>query len=187
MKSLQGHFLVASPHLPDTNFLRSVVLMIQHDAEGAFGVVLNRVGQKTVTELWQDAGEEPIECEQLVNVGGPVEGPLLALHTYSPCSQVEVLPGLYMATRKDYLHRIARLGRKFRIFNGYAGWGPGQLDNELGIGGWLTYPATKEDVFLDTDEMWKQISGKIGLEILAPTIGRQHVPDEPWLNYAPTV
>jgi putative transcriptional regulator len=182
MKSLQGEFLVASPHLPDPNFYRTVVLMIQHDAEGAFGVVLNRPGERTVAEIWEAVGEEPTDCPQPVYLGGPVEGPLLALHRCQDCSQCEILPGLFMATDKDHLRRIVNLPEDFRIFCGYSGWGPGQLESELEIGGWLTSPASVDDIFLPGEEMWKQISGRIGLEILGSTIGRQPVPEEPWLN-----
>jgi putative transcriptional regulator len=182
MKSLQGEFLVASPHLPDPNFFRTVVLLIQHADDGAFGVVLNRPGKRTVTEIWEAVGESDINCDLPVYLGGPVEGPLLALHRHAAFSQNQVMPGLYIATGKDQLKRIVRDKREFRVFCGYAGWGPGQLDSEIEIGGWLTSSGCSEDVFLPAEEMWKQISGRIGLEILAPTIGRQPVPEQPWLN-----
>lgn len=182
MKSLQGEFLVASPHLPDPNFYRTVVLMIQHDEEGAFGVVLNRPGDRTVAEIWEAIGEGPIDCPLPVYLGGPVEGPLLALHRNPASSQSKVLKGLYMATSKEHLQRIVRGSREFCVYCGYAGWGPGQLEFEMEMGGWLTTPARVEDVFLPCDEMWKQVSGRIGLTILASAIGRQKVPDEPWLN-----
>jgi putative transcriptional regulator len=180
--SLQGHFLVASPHLPDPNFFRSVVLMIQHNDSGAFGVVLNRPSRKTVRELWALLGEGGCHCEQAVYLGGPVEGPLLALHTHPACAQNDVLPGLFMATRKEYLKRVFQSESRYRIFCSYSGWGPGQLESELEAGGWLTHPATLDDIFADADHLWRRITGKIGLQILAPTIGKRGVPDEPWLN-----
>ena len=61
MKSLKGHFLVASPHLPDDNFYHSVVLMVQHDQEGAVGLVLNRPTKNTVQEIWQLVAGPPNE------------------------------------------------------------------------------------------------------------------------------
>ena len=182
MKSLQGQFLVASPHLPDTNFFRSVVLMIQHNEEGAFGVILNRPGRKTVAEIWALVGEGECQSGEPVFLGGPVEGPLLAVHTNAPCAQSAILDGLYMATRKDYLNRIVRSDKPFRVFCGYAGWGPGQLENEIEAGGWMSYPAAVNDVFQDPDTMWKHVVGKIGLEILAPSIDTKRVPNEPWWN-----
>jgi len=183
MNSLQGCFLVASPHLPDPNFFRSVVLMIQHDTNGAFGVILNRPGTKTVSEILRCVGEEPIdECRQLVDVGGPVEGPLVAVHSIKSCTQGEVIPGLFIATRKDLILKIVRAKRPFRVLCGYAGWGPGQLDSELEAGGWLHCPATIDEIFADGDAMWKRITGKIGLGVLEPTLNGRRVPDEPWWN-----
>src|SRR2546429_6526132 len=78
MKSLQGQFLIASPHLADTNFYKGVVLMIKHDDEGAMGLILNRPTENTVTEVWKMVGEEDIECPQPIFFGGPVSGPLVA-------------------------------------------------------------------------------------------------------------
>jgi putative transcriptional regulator len=127
-------------------------------------------------------GEGTCDCQEPVFLGGPVEGPLVAVHTQASCSQTEVLPGLFMATRKDYLNRIVRGGSRFRVFCGYAGWGPGQVENELEAGGWLVHAATIDQVFQEVDGMWKCVTGRIGLEILAPTIGKRRVPDEPWLN-----
>jgi putative transcriptional regulator len=158
------------------------VLVIQHDEGGAFGVILNRPSQRTVSDIWEAISESPVSCRQPVHVGGPVEGPLLAFHRSPADSQSMVLPGLFLATDRDHLQRIVRGQPEFRLFCGYSGWGPGQLDAELEMGGWLTSPATVEDVFLPADAMWKHISGKIGLDILAPTIGRQPVPEQPWLN-----
>jgi putative transcriptional regulator len=180
--SLQGHFLVASPHLPDVNFFRTVVLLIQHSEEGAFGVVLNRPSDKSVSQVWDLIGEDACNCNDPVYLGGPVEGPLICIHSYAPCGQNEILPGLFMASRSDLLNRVVRSAARFRVFCSYSGWGPGQLESELEAGGWLTCPATMEDVFQDVDEMWRRVTGKIGLEILAPTIGKRRVPDEPWLN-----
>lgn len=182
MKSLQGHFLVASPHLPDPNFYRTVVLLLQHDGEGAFGVILNRPGRTTVAEAWKLFGEGPCHSQQRVYRGGPVEGPPLALHTLRSCGQSEVLPGLFVTSRGEWLRRVVRGEKQFRLFLGYAGWGAGQLDSELEMGGWLVHPASLPDVFLEPESMWKRVTGEIGLQILAPTIGRQRVPEQPWLN-----
>ena len=81
MKSLKGHFLVASPHLADANFYRSVVLMIQHDEDGAVGLVLNRPTDNTIAEVWEMISESPCDVQGCVSIGGPVAGPLMALHT----------------------------------------------------------------------------------------------------------
>ncbi len=102
MNSLQGYVLVASPHLLDSNFLRSVVLIIQHNDQGAFGVVLNRPTNNTIAQLWGLVSQTPCDNPSPVYVGGPVPGPLVAIHgdaALSVCSSATRagLPGNWMA------------------------------------------------------------------------------------------
>ncbi len=181
--SLRGQFLVASPHLPDPNFYRSVVLMLQHDDEGAFGVVMNRPTPSTVREIWELVADLPCSSERPVNLGGPVSGPLLALHTHKDLSESEVLPGVYVSTQKEFLNEIVqRDDAPFLLFSGYAGWAGGQLEDELEAGGWLTTPASVDDIFVSDDELWKRIVHRIGSEILSPMIKRGKQPVDPSWN-----
>ena len=148
MQNLKGHLLVASPHLADPNFVKTVVLLIHHSEEGAFGVVLNRPADNTIKELWEQVGETPCESDRRVNVGGPVAGPLMAVHTDKQLGEMEILPGLYFAAQRDHLEELLRsTDRLFRIFVGHSGWGGGQLESELKEGAWLTTPATVDQVF----------------------------------------
>lgn len=183
MESLRGHLLIASPRLPDANFYRSVVLIIHHDEQGAFGVVLNRPTNNTVAEIWEMVSDQPCKCAQPINVGGPVAGPLMALHTNQACSENEIIPGVHFATHRDHLNRIVRdPGGPFRIFSGYAGWAAGQLEAELKVGGWMTLPASSEYVFSDADTMWKRASQEVGSRITRPLLGPLAMPDDPSLN-----
>jgi putative transcriptional regulator len=183
MESLRAHLLVASPKLPDSNFFRSVVLMIQHTEDGALGVILNRPTNVTVGDVWSQIAEEPCENDQPINLGGPVEGPLLALHQQPAFSEGEVLPGVFLATQKENLRRIiSRPKRPYRLFSGYAGWGGGQLEGELKFGGWLTVPATIDDIFGPSEELWKNVADKIGRQILGDKLKTKHVPQDPTLN-----
>jgi putative transcriptional regulator len=183
MKSLQGHFLIASPHLADTNFYKSVVLMIKHDDEGAFGLILNRPTDQTVTDLWKVMNEEEVDCPQPIHFGGPVPGPPVALHRLKDAAEAEVLPGIYFAAHKDELQRLVLQKKKpFRFFTGYAGWASGQLEEELTAGGWLTCKANKKQVFADSDNLWEQVTRMIGESILTKTIKLKHVPSDPSLN-----
>jgi putative transcriptional regulator len=182
-RSLQGHFLVASPHLPDPNFHRTVVLMVQHDEQGALGLVLTRPTGSTIGELWESIAKNPCNCTRVVDQGGPVRGPLMALHTDVMCADSEVLPGVYFASREEYLERIVQQTEQpFRLFVGYSGWGAGQLESELAAGGWLTTPATAEDVFSDADDLWRRIAARIGLEILGSAVNVKHLPPDPSMN-----
>ena len=183
MSSLQGHFLVASPHLGDGNFFRSVVLMIKHDYEGAFGLLLNRPTTSTVADIMRMVAEEEIDCDRPIYLGGPVSGPLVALHRMKSCAEAEVLPGVFFAAHKDQLLKLVGQSKKpFRLFTGYSGWAGGQLEGELEAGGWLTLPATKDLVFYEPDDLWDQVVHSIGQDILGPAIKTRHLPENPSLN-----
>lgn len=183
MKSLAGQFLVASPHLQDPNFAKSVVLMLQHEEEGALGIVVNRPGDKTVDEVWELIGNEPCGCSEPVYVGGPVPGPLIAIHDQRQHAEKEVLPELYMSMQKDALDALVRNeGAKFRLFSGNSGWGGGQLENEMRVGGWLTWPASAIDVLADHEELWKSLCARISRKIVAGDIPPERLPENPEMN-----
>jgi putative transcriptional regulator len=175
---LQGQFLVASPHLGDPNFHHTVILMIQHDDEGAFGVVVNRPLSETVADVWRSVSDEPCSCTDLVREGGPVPGPPLLLHKMAEFSQFEVLPGLHMASHRHMVTRLVTRGDEFLFFTGYSGWGAGQLENEMEAGGWLHTPANLETVFADVDEMWKRVADAIGREILQSSLPELPMSDD---------
>jgi putative transcriptional regulator len=182
-ESLHGHFLVASPHLSDPNFFRSVVLIVQHDSEGAFGLILNRPLSKTVSDVWELIFDEPYECPELICHGGPVEGPLTAVHASVRCGENEIVPGVYFAAARENIAELVKQETdEYRLFAGYAGWGGGQLESEVEAGGWLKTAAKQETIFSDHQEMWKQVIEQIGLEILEPTIRSRHVPRDPATN-----
>ncbi len=182
-QSLTGHFLVASRYLRDPNFAKSVVLMIRHDDEGAVGVVINRPADKTVREVWDSIGFDPCDRDERIYVGGPVPGPLVAVHLLEPYSEREVLPGVHVSMHRDAIDLIVRKkDQPLRLYSGHAGWGSGQLESELEAGGWLSIEATKDDVFADHESIWKNVTERIGLEIMAPHLDEKLVPPDPSLN-----
>lgn len=183
MASIQGSLLVASPHLPDPNFYRSVVLMVEHNEEGAMGLVLNRVSDTSLRTVWESVENADCNSEQYLFVGGPVDGPLMALHADPSLEGFPVIPGINFTTDRDSLKTLAtRPTHDYRIFSGYAGWGPGQLDAELEVGGWLVSPGDAEDVLGDEDELWKRITHAIGDRITRQAIRSRHVPADPQAN-----
>ena len=183
MNSMRGQFLVASPHLPDKNFFQSVVLIVQHTEEGAVGFILNRPTTKTVREVWTLFSDDSCDCDAQINDGGPVDGPLMAVHMSTFLSEEEIIPGVHLATQKDNIHRLVTHSNKpFRVFSGYAGWGPGQLDEELEAGGWLIAAAESTEIFSEPDEMWKRVSQNIGREILLASVPERLIPDDPSVN-----
>lgn len=183
MKPLAGHLLVASPQLQDPNFAKSVLLMLRHEDEGALGVVLNRPGDKTVDDVWEMIEKQPVGCDQFVHVGGPVPGPLIALHDQQPLSENQVLPGLYMSMQKEPIEQLVQTPEAtFRLYSGHSGWGGGQLEGEMELGGWLTADAEPEDVFSDAETLWKRICNRIGRRIVAPQIRPDQIPPDPSVN-----
>jgi len=182
MKSLQGQFLVAAPQLADVNFYKSVVLMIKHDEEGALGLILNRPTDHRVGEVWKADGDDSVECDQPIYFGGPVDGPLIALHRVKAAAESEVLPGLFFSADKEKLHQVAsQSARPFRFFVGYAGWAGGQLESELSVGGWLTAKARKDLIFYQGEDLWERVVRLIGEGILG-AVKPKHIPDDPSLN-----
>jgi putative transcriptional regulator len=158
--SLQGSFLVSASHLRDPNFYRSVVLMLEHNDNGAMGLVINRPSAMTIAKALSqknpvNGGDAP------VFVGGPVEPTsLFILHNCLSLgkSDQELAPGVFLAGSEDSFDEVVRSGKKpevgvkFRLISGYAGWGEGQLEGELARGDWHILPADgalvlEEDVY----------------------------------------
>lgn len=182
-ESLTGYFLVASRYLRDPNFAQSVVLMIHHDSDGAMGLVINRPTDKTVREVWEIINYDPCDREDFVFIGGPVPGPLIGLHDVEAFGERPVLDDLYVSSQRDALDLIVRKRDvKCRLYNGHSGWGNGQLEGELDAGGWLYTKARSEDVFADHTTVWKRVTQRIGLEIMAPELDFHHGPPDPSLN-----
>jgi len=181
--SLKGQLLIAVPQLGDSNFTRSVVLMLEHDDEGALGVVLNRPSNTSIGELWEHVCDEPCDCPQPVDLGGPVAGPLIALHEDSLLSESDILPGVFMATQKEMLEQLVHQSETaFRVFSGYAGWDAGQLEKELEAGGWLTRAAEGRIVFSQDQNLWKTVGREITDDVLQSALNINHIPDDPSLN-----
>jgi len=181
--SLEGHLLAASPQMTDPNFARAVVLLVQHGDEGALGVVLNRPSQLQLSEVWEQVGQGPCELDQPLQLGGPVEGPLVALHEVAELSERELLPGVYFASQRGALSELVEHPTGLvRLFSGYAGWGSGQLENEIRVGAWLTAQASPQHVFFTGDDLWRVVVSEIGGQVILGRGDIKHVPPEPWMN-----
>ena len=181
--SLRGHILVASPKLTDPNFFRTVVLMIQHDEEGAAGVVLNRPTRNSLKDIWDLIGEGTCPANSPLRWGGPVGNTLLALHTNAELASGIVMPGLYVASESDQLRQLLEPSSSLlQLYLGYSGWGAGQLESELQYGGWLIATAAAEMPFYDGDDLWEQSIDRIGQQILRPAMGHVPSPDDPRVN-----
>ena len=184
MDTLQGLFLIASPHLRDPNFGQSVVLMLEHHDEGALGIVINRDSQLALRDVWCQVADSPCDCDVCVSFGGPVQGPMIALHGHPQFSESEIVPGVYVATERDTLCGLVDQNlQPFRVFTGYAGWGPGQLESELEAGGWLTIAGNAQHVFRsDVTSLWQEVLQCSGRDFFRQTLGIDTLPGEMGLN-----
>jgi putative transcriptional regulator len=165
-KFLKGQLLLDSGQLRGSFFQRTVVLICQHDAEGAFGLVLNRATGSNVGEMIvADLPELVKGCPLFL--GGPVQPSALSfLHSDSFIPDANVLPNLSLGHSLDSLMELGdsfSATRKIKLFAGYAGWSPGQLEDEMKRNAWLTHPATLELVF-DTEpaKLWQMILAQKG-------------------------
>jgi putative transcriptional regulator len=183
MKSLEAQLLVASTDLQDPNFFRTVVLIFRHSEDGAAGVVLNRRMTATVQEVWRQVSETPCECTASLYLGGPVEGPLMVVHGDESKSEMTVLPGVYLTTGREAVEQLVLDDRPpLRFFVGYAGWGAGQLERELGEGAWRVAPATVEHVFGPEDELWHRLTKQITAAAFLSALNIKHSPTDPSMN-----
>jgi putative transcriptional regulator len=154
MASLAGSFLIARPALDDPNFAQSVVLLLQHGTEGAFGLIVNR----------------PIRVEGFLvplHVGGPCEMPgMFLLHGYPQWYDEGSSPGGKIASgiflgNEEIMTRLKEAADeypRFRVFTNYSGWGPDQLEREIASGAWAVVSANGAKLF-DTpvEHLWQRL------------------------------
>ncbi len=166
MESLQGRLLISSGGLFDPNFRHTVVLVGQHNSAGALGVVLNRPLDVTVHEA-VPVLSALVEPEEPLFQGGPVQpssAVLLAELAHPELADILVFDSvgfLVGEVPEDVRPGILRA----RVFLGYSGWGPGQLEAEMAQGSWIIEPALDEDVFTDVPELlWSRVLERKGPE-----------------------
>jgi len=148
--------------------------MMQHDNRGTFGVAVNKLATKKVAAAWQKlTGAEPIE-DQLVVAGGPLQGPVIALHQLPELCDVAMPGGIFVAAQVEKLHELIQHEDPYRIVVGIAGWQQGQLQQELNAGCWYVLPSDATTVFDEPDWIWESC--------IANLIGYDEFPDDPTLN-----
>lgn len=157
--------------------------MVQHDEAGAFGVILNRPATVRFAEVWGQVSEIPTQIDRPVLMGGPVDGPLMAVHAYEDYSDIEVLPGSYFTMGSHQLENLASEAdqEQIRFFVGHAGWGAGQLESELSEGSWLTTPATHEEIFSAAEDLYERVTQRMARSVIGE-LDIRHIPQDPTLN-----
>jgi putative transcriptional regulator len=162
--SLAGQLLIAAPTIGDPRFAHTVILMVRHDKEGAFGIVINRpVGERSIAAMLEATGHDHADVAGIVRVfaGGPVQPELgFVVHSaeYRRAETVDVDGRVAMTASRQVLLDLGHShGPEKSLFAlGYAGWGPGQLEDELAQHNWFTAPEEPKLVFDDDrDSLWE--------------------------------
>ena len=181
MESLRGQLLIASPALLDPNFHRTVVLLIEKNDQGAFGVVINRVTSLSPGKVFPELADNLGKYSGTLYRGGPLApGRVLFLVRGLAAATVqgpEIIDKVFLSAGSDALAEITRLASgpdELRIYAGHAEWTAGQLENELKHGAWSVVPATADLVFGDKPQkLWEQLAARA-----ADTTADSHAPND---------
>ena len=172
-ESLSGQLLIASPSMADY-FRRTVLLVVEHTPDGAFGLVLNRPSEATVGEAAPDLAEL-IGSEHVLHIGGPVQSNAVTAigeHADPELASKLIVGAVGMVDLDD----PPELGQ-LRVFAGYAGWGEGQLDDEVEQEAWILEQALPQDPFDDGD-LWAGVLERMGDEFALLA----RMPSDPSMN-----
>ena len=183
MNSFQGHLLLAAPHQLDPNLVEAVILVVEHADRGAFGVIVNsprdrhaRISRQPSAKQRRPKGPGP--C-----FGGPVTGRLMAVHRDEHFAEIEVLPGVFFAGREKNVRALMRSREQpCKLFRGYVGWGPGQLEREVEYGIWRAIPATAANIFSNADNLWERLLRQTFDSLLQVMCNIKHIPSDLSLN-----
>lgn len=169
--ALAPALLLSMPQLLDPNFAKTVILLCEHEAEGAFGVIVNRPSELSAAEAV--GFEPPLDApnDLPLMIGGPVEphrGWILTAVKPEDVEYRELGAGLYLSASPELLRRslTARpLPRRTVVLAGYAGWGPGQLDQELEQSSWLIMPVELDLIFeIPAAVSWEMAIRRLGAD-----------------------
>ena len=162
---MRGQLLIAGATLPDPNFARTVVLVCEHSDDGALGLVLNRPGELVVGESAPELADLTGD-DAVIDSGGPVQpDALLVLAEFEDPEHagIRIVDNVGLVGDGSEIDDLVDETLRTRVFAGYAGWGPGQLDAELEREDWFVEPAGIEDIFNpDADALWARVLARKG-------------------------
>ncbi len=168
LKPAKGRLLLSEPFMGDYYFGRAVILLAEHNAEGSFGLVLNKPVSKMLSEVAKDFPGMNVP----LYIGGPVEpNRLFFIHMLGNeiSDSIEVIKGLFWGGNMEDVRELAHLQKltpeNSRFFLGYAGWGANQMEDELKRNSWAVTRASAEIIFKTKSELlWKKLIRKLGSE-----------------------
>ena len=166
-KPKKGCLLISEPHLPDSNFERSVIILCEHNEKGSLGFVLNQPAKFALNDIMPNANKINVP----IRIGGPVEhNTLHFLHRNNPDLEMSTIisdtinwGGNYELVFEWLKNGIANK-EDFLFFVGYSGWSPGQLEEEIGRNSWIVFPEASQQLVFDTssNNLWKEVLYKMG-------------------------
>jgi putative transcriptional regulator len=163
MDSTRGQLLIAGPGLVDPNFFRTVVLIVEHSADGALGLVLNRPSETSVGEAVSEL-DELLDPDEPLYIGGPVQpSSLIIVADFEDSEDAALIAFDDVGVVAGGADQDPPAVKQARAFVGHSGWGPGQLDSEIERGDWILEPALREDAF--TEEplgLWESVLTRKG-------------------------
>ena len=174
MDSFENQLLIAMPSLDDSYFNKTVTYICEHNAEGAMGLIINLPINVTLNELLTQIDEDKTdapELDQQVLTGGPVSqdrGFVLQSTQAGWNSALALSEDVMITTSKDILMALGTAGApaKYMVTLGYAGWGPGQLEEEIKANSWLLTPADGDILFnTPIEQRWKKATEKLGIDM----------------------
>ena len=178
--SLTGKFLLSSQTLLDPNFVRTAVLIVRHDDEGAFGLIVNRPMLISVAQTLGKLIEMAENVRESIHFGGPCQGPVFVLHTDPAIGGESPISGVYVTTDREAIEALlASSAEPVKFFGSYSGWGSDQLETELADGSWVILDATVHDVFSDSERLWQHLQSRANL---SKFIDPSKIPEDPTVN-----
>ena len=176
-----GKFLVASRGIKDPRFAEAVIFLVDYSTGGAMGLVINRPSHAKLSGAFPDL-EGLKKRTDLLYIGGPVRIDqmfMLVRSSRKPDDSRHVFSDVYVSGNRTLLLKMidkGESGKRLRVFAGYAGWAPGQLDREVALGGWYVMPADAETIFeKEPSHIWTELIRRSSLK----WIGDEGVPSSP--------
>ncbi len=164
--------------------MRTVVYILEHNDEGAIGLVLNRPLNLSVGELLSELTDREIKNGEPVFYGGPVDG--LVMMIKSTLDVASESKAIFVASDSDRITKLADKeeydSQSLRIFDGYSGWGASQLDHEMDEGSWLVWDIPPDQLFCEPEELWQTAVRQIGRDIIAQGVAGTELALDPTRN-----
>lgn len=185
MAELESKLLIASPQLLDPNFAQAVILLVRHSDDGALGIILNRPASITVAQVWKQVHDAACITREPLFMGGPCPGPLMALHGELRLADFEVLPGLFFTAETSSITELVACDAiNMHFYAGYAGWSPGQLEQEINAGAWWVWPAVNVPLTTGAPPDWDDMvrAYQRSQSSMVELLGIKQVPADPSMN-----